>query len=75
MSIAITDKSGKTKYANEKFCIISKYSAEKLLGQDHRIINSGFHSKEFMRVLWARSWRAKFGRKDLRIGREGIFIG
>lgn len=52
VSIAITDKSGKMKYVNEKFCAISKYSACKLIGQDHRIINSGFHSKEFMRVLW-----------------------
>ena len=51
--IAITDKFGKIRYANEKFCQVSKYSAEELIGQDHRIVNSGYHSKEFMNELWA----------------------
>jgi len=51
VSIAIIDENRKIEYVNDKFCSVSKYSAEELLGKDHRIINSGDHSKEFMHIL------------------------
>ena len=64
--VAITDQKGIIKHVNNNFCKISKYSAEELIGQDHRIINSGYHSKDFIRVLWVTIACGKIWRGELK---------
>lgn len=64
--VAITDQKGRITHVNNNFCKISKYSREELLGQDHRIINSGYHSSAYIRQLWTTIANGKIWKGELK---------
>lgn len=51
--VSITDNQGRITYANDRFCTISRYTRDELLGQKHNIVNSGYHPPTF---FWSDMW-------------------
>lgn len=64
--MAITDKNGVITYVNQKFCDISKYSKEELIGKTHSIINSQYHPKEFFANMWKTISQGKVWEGEIR---------
>ena len=51
--LARTDKSGRILEVNDKFCEVSGYSREELIGHTHKLVNSGLHSDTYWQDIWA----------------------
>lgn len=64
--VAITDRTGKITFANDKFIEVSQYSLEELLGKPQNIVNSAYHSKEFFKNLWKTIGNGEVWRGDIR---------
>jgi PAS domain S-box-containing protein len=64
--IAITDQKGVIRKVNNNFCKISKYNESELIGQDHRILNSGYHPKEFIAEIWKTITNGKIWKGELK---------
>jgi len=67
--VAITDSKGNIEYVNDMFCTISKFSRKELIGQNQRIVSSGFHNIDFWKEMWTtigkgKTWRNNIKNKD-----------
>ena len=62
--VGITDARGVITFVNERFCAVSGYGRDELLGQTHRLLNSGYHPKAFFHDMWqtigsGKTWRSE----------------
>jgi PAS domain S-box-containing protein len=67
--VAVTDSNGVIKYVNEKFCRLSGYSRDELIGKTHHIVNSRFHAPDFFKNLWdtinsGKIWKGEIRNKN-----------
>lgn len=65
-AVCITDLSGKIIYANKKICEYTQFLQKELIGNTHRLVNSGYHSKEFFKEMWSTIQSGKVWRGEVR---------
>ncbi|WP_246602816.1 EAL domain-containing protein [Sporosarcina aquimarina] len=72
--VAITNPQGMITYVNDRFCELSKYSRDELIGKTHRVVNSGTHPKSFFEEMWNTIQQGKVWRGDIQnLSKDGEF--
>jgi PAS domain S-box-containing protein len=72
--VDVTDEKGVIKYINENYKKISQYTIDELKGKNHSFVNSGYHSKEFMRELWETISSGKIWKNEIKNkAKDGTF--
>ena len=51
--VSVTDLSGLIIEVNDRFCSISGYTRDELLGKNHNLLKSGYHSDKFYKNMWS----------------------
>ena len=64
--VTITDGKGTINYVNNKFCEVSHYSREELIGSNHRLLKSGYHDKVFYQGLWSTITKGKIWQGEIK---------
>lgn len=64
--VGIMDKNGLITFVNNKFCEVSGYSKEELIGKKFSILRSGYHSDEYYHNMWETIERGEIWRGELK---------
>ncbi|MBI2043813.1 PAS domain S-box protein [Candidatus Pacearchaeota archaeon] len=73
--ITETDLQGKITYVNDNFVKATGFSKREIIGNTHKIINSGYHSKEFFKDMWDTISSGKVWRGVIReISKDGDYV-
>lgn len=72
---SVTDTNGVIVYVNKKFCEVSKYQEEELLGENHRILSANYHPKAFFKEMWQTISAGEMWRSEVKsIAKDGTYF-